>query len=306
MQWLLILAAVILIVVIFLYTMDNSDETFENVVGHEDTPKIRQAEKKLKKKKKPEALMRAADLNRFNIGDAAEADRLYAEALQLALWQDDPVAYNIADRINPTVPLLVGTPAAAVIRADPQNVHDSNVVQEMQKKYNIINRGQRATAAELKEFAATLEPQARAGYDLIMREPALIEHLGATDRDALQIIVARDPKLWPGLRDNLKNITQNGHPVCATGRMSQILDSLTLIDEEAGRPVLTTEILRKEMMDHCSKFILGLSEEDQQEYDEGDSDKIKEKLVADLKKNYAHLSNGPIFEKVLLEVEAAF
>jgi hypothetical protein len=304
--WIIVVALIAAFILFLWWDLDDSSTVYKKIVGHEDTPQIRRAAQKLARSRKPESIVQAADMNRYNLQNDEEADRLLAVALFLAINEEDPIAYNINDRIRPDQPLEAGGPREAIVRNDMQNVHDSNVVAEMKKKYEIISRGQPACDQTVRAFMNTLDEEALFNFNTVMNNPALIEHIGATDRDALMLIIGRGKHLWPALNNNLKNIIQDGHRVCATGRFSQIMDSLTLLDAEAGAPPVTTDILRKEIMDHCSHFVKTLSEEDQKKYEEGDDEEIKLGLLADIKKKYEHLSDDKIFAKILVEVEAAF
>lgn len=297
----LIVVLVILAIVLWMLLMDNSEETYANIKGYEDTPAIRRAERKLKRKR-PVDKMKAADINRYNLNNQEEADRLYAIALQEALNMEDPVAFTINDRIN-AAPLKLEVKRTPTIQSDAQNVHDSNVTDTLVTKFNRIRNGGPASPELVAEFAQTLNKKGLAGFDHIVNYPGYIEKLGASDMDMMYIIINRDRDLWPALARNLENIVVDDYAICPSGRAAQVLDSLTLIDKEAGEPIITTDILRKEMMDYCSNFVNNI--EDKNAYEE-DPEPFVNDMVTNLQKKYNDLPSKVVFNKIIEEIKSAF
>ncbi len=306
-----------------------SKKVYNAINGHEKTPEIISAIKVLAEEPKPEPenKLMVADMVNFNLHQ--NADEIYAEALQLAIYENDPIAFNINDRLHPLEPLITIIPipfphfiphfAAGemrvgemrvgemrnemrideppsliekkkVVRSDPQNVHDSNVVAQLREKCEKIK-------------GTTFDPVLYADFKKITKHgdliskiesvPCLHEHLDVTDEEVLRAVISRGKHTWDPLESNLGNINEN---VCLTGRIGQIIDALTIVDP-IGKPIVTIDIMRKEIMEDSANYLREKgffegSEINEQEFEEY------------LKKKYEHLCAPEIFNKLLIEVKA--
>lgn len=313
MNWTIVIIIVILFfVILWLTAEDNVTGAYEaKVRGHEDTPEIRTIEKKIRKKrtKKVKDYLTLGDINRFNINDQIQADNDYALALQLADYTGDAMIFHINDRINPFVPIVNHNIRNVGIVVDAQNVHDSNVVDSLNKKYNIIRSGKLADEAMMTRFLERAPDDCRYAIKSILDKPGYLESINEGDDIVLRRVVARGEHLWDALYGNLKNCADNdGNMVCVTGRVGQILDAMTLIDKDAGKPMVTVSILRKEMVDATANYINNLSEERRKLYDEDDEEaaKVGNEIEEMLNRDYKSLAKPELFDKVMEEIKAGF
>lgn len=315
MNLLVIVLLVCLLILVYLYFSDTpvkkGRKIYNKVKGNEKTPEIIKAAKDLSVENKPEEKLMAADLIHFNLEE--NADDIYAEALQLAIYQNDPIAFNINDRLFPLTPLVVNFAPQFVphfvtqngngneqnkleikktVRSDPQNVHDSNVTAQLRDKCELLKE---------TSFDPVLYKEFKNGcknirvVEKIEMIPSLHEYLDVTDEQVLKLVVSRGKHTWLPLDSNLKNIDEN---VCLTGRIGQIIDALTIVDE-IGKPIVTIDIMRKEIMDDTANYLRdkGFFGEEEVEVDEND-------LEDYLKKKYGDLCTPEIFNKIFTEVKA--
>lgn len=280
----IIIIIIVLLLLIYYFWPDDPKRVYEKIGGYENTPQIRSAVKKLKNKRKknPEDNLMLGDMYRYNLNDQILADQYYAEGLQLALFENDPIIYAINDRVT-DVPIEVpaGIPK---IKSDPQNVHDSNVVQQLRDRYYKI----RTTAPDIVgEFIVEYNLNIGDGH---------IHGLGS-EREILNAVLHRGKHIWPVVADNIKNMGD----ICVTGRVSQYLDALTLLDP-VGTPIVTTDILRKEIFQEFANEMKNPIFETGS--DQEISDHI-EKFAETIGKRYID-AKPEVLEKILTEAKAAF
>lgn len=313
MYWIIVI--IIAVILVWYITRDENDEkVYKSIRGHEDTPRIRKAERNIRARggKKAKDYLMLADMNRFNIKDNIVADEDYAIALQLAEFEQTPDIFYINDRLNPEMPLQTAVNIRNVtVNNDAQNVHDSNVVTQISKKYDIIKRGASADDDTYNRFYSGAPENVKYILYDMHRAPGFLENINATDIDVLYKVIARGQHLWPTLYSNLGECRMGDEDeglVCVTGRVSQILDAMTLIDAEAGKPLITTDILRKEMVDYTSNYIDKLSPERRKEYEEDEDAAIEifEEIEKNLSNQYLKLADPVIFKKILAEIQAGF
>ncbi len=275
---------------------------YNNIKGYENTSEIKEAVTELIKepKKNSEDCLILGDMLRYNLQLEAEAIEAYNLGLALA---HDSIAYNINDRLHPEQPLAVNVntnntnviienvkPKNIHIRSDPQNVHDSNVVFQIRERYNKIRNNYPDSDNCLKRFLKK-HPETKKIVDNIRYNPCELEAINATDYDVLLTVINRGEHVWDILADNLKS----AEDVCLTGRISQILDALTIIDDP--QPIISVDILRKEIFDDAGQFSIK---------NEHLEDGLEEALLNYIDTKYKHLCEPKVFEKIKTEVQMGF
>lgn len=177
------------------------------------------------------------------------------------------------------------------VRNDAQNVHETNVVNEMKNKYDEIkelNENEKSLLnlrenkdefiTDIKQKINNLNKQSnnekyqKALQTLdIMNKHNYISSLNTTETDVLRNVWYRiNSHENESNKDNLvesfvtslsdcieSDWSGKDHPVCITGRVTRVLNSLTLMDnnEKISQPVKTTEILRNEIFGKTYKII---------------------------------------------------
>jgi len=210
-----------------------------------------------------------------------------------------------------------------IVRSDPQNVHDTTVQDEMQMRYDRIKRSIHGGTFLSGLRESINSPGAHIVLDRIISNPAMIDKLSATDEDVLRAVWARinDPAnagrredLIAALQHNLENCYNDGSIVCVTGRVNNILDSLTAIDVNPAisEPVVSTDILRKDIMQHVAQIINTLPDGEKKIYETGEdhaefqqfAEKIKTRIDTEIRENFGQHS-GSSLEKIILEAKSA-
>lgn len=302
MSWqlgILLIIFCVLIWIVFSYFKTGKKEkhkkVYNQVKGNEKTPEIINTVKELSEEPKTiQEYIILGDLMRHNL--EIDADDIYAEALQLAVFAEDPLAFNINDRLNPNQPLIISTNNPPVILPDPQNVHDSNVIDQLHQKCKQLKEETKFNPQMYALFKKTY-PDVIDIVNTIENNPCNHERLGSYDSEMLELVISRGQHTWEPLRTNLKNINED---ICTTGRIGQIMDALTIIDP-IGKPLVTEPILRKEMFDSASAY---LTKTGFFEAEDPDSEAAAKDVYNELQKNYATLCSPEIFDKIFLEVKA--
>jgi hypothetical protein len=163
------------------------------------------------------------------------------------------------------------------VRNDPQNVHETNVVHELKQLYekiqnkNAVEEQILGTAmADIRDVRASIDrltdhgkkQNALKALDMMLKQN-FVSSLDTNETEVLsnvwkRIHSADNTEQRENLRDSLvnslsecveKDYNGNGQLVCTTGRVSRVLNSLTLIDNDPNinKPVMTSEILRNEV-----------------------------------------------------------
>ena len=311
MIWITLVILVLLAILIYFFWPDPPAKIYAEIKGYENNRRIRGAAHKLreKKTKTPEEYIMLGDMLRYNLGETAE--EIYAEALQLAIFAEDPLAFTINDRLRPEEPLHVPATEPPRILTDPQNVHDSNVVKQMIQRYESVRgphsgsitrvdgakRHNNQTYEDFKNFAPERTKKIIEGIE---QNPCEYSHLRATDADVLRDVASRGPHVWPALVSNLND----AEDVCLTGRISQILDALTLVDEAGAAPICSVPILRKEIVEDAQNFLR--SREYFEKADSASEEYIfaeNEALQKYIREKYQTLCAPEIMQKLLAEIE---
>lgn len=163
------------------------------------------------------------------------------------------------------------------ISSDPQNVHDTEVVNELAIRYNRIkNKNQKNPKSEslfdIEEainkhnFQSHKEKQNALNAFYIMCKGNNISSLSDTEDNVIYNIWNRikdndnkdnQNELKKSFMNSLSSIYENDKPVCINGRCSRMIDSLTLLDtdKKINQPIKTTEILRSEILNKSYKII---------------------------------------------------
>jgi hypothetical protein len=175
------------------------------------------------------------------------------------------------------------------IQNDPQNVHDSEVTNEMKNLYTMIAEknkedefkyGSGYEKVQLPEIKMAVLSYPFTNPDRHSRAIKAFDHmargneitsLNSTESKVLTEVWQRinspeNDKFRSEIRasfmDSLadsfdKNYNGEYHEVCTTGRCSRVLSSLTLMDSdpEISKPIKTTEILRNEVFSKAHQII---------------------------------------------------
>ncbi len=298
-----IILVVLVLIFIYYYTRKNKKTKYENSFGHS----MKNIEKIIENEKDDPFVL--AEINNFNIGDTVAADILYAEALQLALYDEIENPERVIDRvvpftfIMPVMRELQGDDEYynREIRNDPQNVHDSNVRLDFNEKYEKlleITGGIKSDVTILKNYCSN---SALVVLNKMMISPAYMEIINATDYDILRLVCTRANiynDIYPALNKSLENcISEDLELVCTTGRISNILDSLTLIDPELGKPVVTIEMLRKDVLQLVLNYLKNMPDERR----ENEAEKVGEEVEELIRNNFT--ANELILNKLIEEAK---
>jgi len=192
-----------------------------------------------------------------------------------------------------------GANLTPIVRSDPQNVHDSFVNVDVRKKIDMLKN------------SPVLIPPHSSHVDRMLENPA--EIYGTTDAEIMCRVWGRinEPENAPNRAELIRafNSAVEQCGVCSTGRVSQLIDSLTLLDcnAELAAPLVSREIMRREIGGKISAEIAKLSREDRNVYETSESDDeldpVREKIKINVVANCLHL--GPAKEKIFEEFFAA-
>lgn len=246
-----------IIIIFFLFWFYRKRGRFENTVGHVYNETAREALEDALKNKDPENMFKAAEIINYNIGNPQEAEFFYITAIEF-INNNPEAAINqqiepetIIDRAEQQIgrqenarQIIRNTRKGArkvKIRSDPQNVHDSNVSVEIKEK--IIKLFELTDGLEFSKPVLTEKQQKI--YEEMQNKPA--EFCGTTDAEIFNRSWAysKNKELRSSLAESLENFYQENYRICVMGRVSNIIDSFTLLDDELGKPILTVELLRK-------------------------------------------------------------
>lgn len=294
----LILVVIIILLIHFYWPR----EKYEHSFGHskKNIKKIIQTEKN-----DPFIL---GEIYNFNLEEPIIAQEYYDAALQEAIYNS--LAENPERVLDRVFPFEFIQPAARVdtgdkyydrpIRNDPQNVHDTNVRVNFQVKHNALLDETGHERCDLSELKTHCSEKAISVINSIESNEAYIENLNNTDYGVLCAVVRR-AKLFPDIYESLNLALENcinndGEIVCATGRVSNILDSLTLIDPVYGKPVVSTEILRRDILQDTLNYLNSIPDERR----ENDVEAVGAEIEELIKKNYS----SPLLDKLIEEAKA--
>jgi hypothetical protein len=188
------------------------------------------------------------------------------------------------------------------VASDSQNVHDTQLGQELVEKYQTLGRlvrvNQPKSITEINNAVAN-NHKAKTAWNRF-RDRNYISRLDSTDYDVLL-------KVWTRARDKgavvsaLEDCVGEHGPVCVTGRVARVIDSLTLLDEDEvlSKPLKTNDMYKKEIMSKAYQLLQSeLSQQPEElvrEYNEGGGDelavKLQESITEKLTKEYSHLDH---------------
>lgn len=177
-----------------------------------------------------------------------------------------------------------------VVTSDPQNIHDSNVQNDVRNIFSRIlqknmddelsigaQNYRKFTMADIHDAIKShnfkdnaLKDRAMTLYGF-MSQPNEVMNLDSTENEVLLAVWQRihSPENEPkrqALKDAFMDALANGFDVnnegvfkevCVNGRCNRLLNSLTLLDEDPNisKPIKTTEILRNEVFSKSFKII---------------------------------------------------
>tara|TARA_B110000908_G_scaffold12629_1_gene14713 strand:+ start:6150 stop:7211 length:1062 start_codon:yes stop_codon:yes gene_type:complete len=176
------------------------------------------------------------------------------------------------------------------VKSSSQNVHDHNVNDNLSNRY--------------RKLKSNIPPDSDDLYAEMLRFIDKHDHKGKiTDGFKIGMGISRfnndkEDMIWStvwrrihspenaenidslknSLRDAIKDCTENGHLVCTTGRVTRVLDSLTLLDknDEISKPIRTDDIERKEVYDQAHTILHReldkMGEKFKKDYESGEMD----------------------------------
>jgi len=176
------------------------------------------------------------------------------------------------------------------VPSDPQNVHNSNVVNDMSEIYQRVREknmrdsfgtNQQTDEDIIKEIRTSIDsfpftnPQQRAHATRVMEtmsSNSIVTSLNASEKSIISDVWKRinsqenhDKRglLKESFMDALASGVESGRDVCTMGRCSRVLGALTLLDKdsEISKPVKTTEILRNEALFKAHQTVLRVLKE---------------------------------------------
>jgi len=245
-----------------------------------------------------------AEINRFHLNNEDQAVIFYERALQNAIFASlQPIILDrLAPNIFKTQPIIVPQEQYydRQVWNDPQNVHDSNVGSDVVKKYRTLK--EITSGVEPEQFMNKLTPDAQKVVTYIIDNPGYLEKIDDTDINVLKRVVERAemyPDIYDALSNNLESCYKDGYYICTTGRVTNIIDALTLIDKDIGTPPITVDMIRKDVLSDSYNVI-----KDYGEYDDDKVEEIKDKLEVVLKDKYRPICDEKILDKLIEEAKA--
>lgn len=164
--------------------------------------------------------------------------------------------------------------APVTITNDPQNVHDSNVNNDVRniltRLYELTKDDPKLPPEQIKADLLTLRSLSsdqlnkfNMTFDTILKNYD-IGNLNIKEGDLLSLVHARAHKINNGKSNLLDNIidcveTKSGHNnlMCTGGRSTRYLSTFTLIDPDPilSRPIKTADILKKEIFEKANVLL---------------------------------------------------
>lgn len=217
----------------------------------------------------------------------------------------------IPHRIAEMPPLIRDTPQI-IYHVDAQNVHDSTVNESVRQMLEEIKTKESSTPLEVDKFMELKcnklpqEDQNKLNAVLARINTNSIDRFNdLSEYEILQKVHKRcdNTEKQDLLISNLLDSHENGNVVCATGRLNRLVSTISALDDEIGKPIITKEMVRNEsffkagtirdqmLEKKCEEFVKKYNSniEDKEVLDFTNSvkDEIKNKLTDD----YAHLKS---------------
>jgi hypothetical protein len=156
------------------------------------------------------------------------------------------------------------------VKSSAQNVHDHNVNDELSNRYKQIKAsglppGSNQQYAEMIEFIDQHNKNGKITDGF--KSNTAISRFDNDPEDAIWSTVWRRihapentsnvDSLKNAFRDAVVDCTENNNLVCTTGRVTRVLDSLTLLDSslELSKPTKTDDLVRKETYDQAHQIL---------------------------------------------------
>jgi len=329
MIYVLVIIAVLLCLY-FVYKYFQTDDVigdYETVIGYEDSPKIDKIVEKCKKKPTASTAYILSNVQKYNKQDQEESDYWMAVALNMTI-NDPNAVYEAIEPEHIMTDVQFVLPAGRLAQVtnnveklgayyerkvsnDPQNVHDNNVQCGVREKYFKLPD----KFSDLDDLKLIASERANFVIRDIENKPAYMDSITGTDYDALKKVWARfKEKNIPAtsLISALENCRQEGYTICTVGRVSNIMDSLTLLDDDIGEPVPTIDMLRKDALGDAYKIINELPEPQKKIYEGVDSEErdtlceeLSRKIQSHITENYSDkIKNEEQLNKIILDAQS--
>lgn len=156
------------------------------------------------------------------------------------------------------------------VKSSAQNVHDHNVNDELSKRYQTLKSSTEGKITDednkdMLNFISQIK-----GTDKILTNLACQDTLSRFDDDTEQKIWltvwkrihlaennSNRDSLLLAFKNAIEDCEEDGYLVCTTGRVTRVLDSLTLLDKnpQISSPIKTDDIERKETYEAAHKIL---------------------------------------------------
>ena len=311
-MWWILIILIILIILYFYFqkpTTRRRRRRYEDVFGHSR----RHIEEIMADETDPFVL---GEIYNFNLNQPEIAAEYYEQALQQAIMNSIQEPERVVDRLFPDTFIPVREVGPDYfnrnIRNDSQNVHDTNVVRQVAEKYKTIEaivpekdmNQDTAVIAKLREKCRSAGEKGHLALRVlnsIEGNPSYSTAINGTDYDAIIKVCGRAEEhagIYDALIENLSHCIEDNEIVCTTGRVANIMDSLTLLDPQAGTPMVTVDIARREILQEAAKFSETLA-------DDYDSETAKEDFANLAREKFPQVDEA-ILNKLIDEAKHGF
>lgn len=188
-----------------------------------------------------------------------QRDRAYLELLTFHVNVDAPVE---AIKTVPKEEKL-----KIEIKSSAQNVHDHNVNDELSKRYKTLKSltSEDGTLESMLEFISKNDTTKQITINLALRD-TISRFDNETEEDIWYTVWRRihskdnlenRNSLLLAFKQAIEDCVEDKHLVCTTGRVTRVLDSLTLLDAnlEISKSIKTDDIARKDVYDSAHKIL---------------------------------------------------
>lgn len=190
------------------------------------------------------------------------------------------------------------------VKSSAQNVHDNNANDTLADRYKYLKQKRYPHTPGLQKFVSDCDNGDAIWKSIYNGADKLAKFDNDSELDVWNTVwshikesKSNNKNLMDSFRDSINACTENGIPVCSTGRVTRALDCLTLIDKDPilSQPVLTDDILRKEIYDKANDILQdelkNESESFRKKYDDGEEcvdfdNRVKKRIKYEIIKLY--------------------
>lgn len=316
----ILIVLVILILLVFLYVLciwnrNNVKESLENkmniVAKGVDSPELRKI--MVEKTRDPEEIYIQQRANTHIYGNEEAARRQFYDivntfievperTVQMNIFNLDTMLENMQHDVGLDIPndimFLITEPVREaniehIVRNDPENVHDSNVQDQLSQKYKRVKQlnknistGTDDSINEILSIFTDKEMKNGKAPTVFNRMLNNNDRVSKLDNDYEKDILINIWKrinhphntenrtqLIDSFKDAINDCYKDGSTVCISGRTARILDSLTLLDNDPiiNDQLKTNDLIKKEILDRSHVIVKNsldnMSKEDKDIYE---------------------------------------